>query len=311
MRLWTSRDCLEHRVPRGFPECPERLECLLDALGRLPGWEVLEADLSDVAAPWVRRVHDPAYVGRFENAVAAGESFLDSGDNPLSPGTWKAAWAAARVALAGLERVLAGDRTPSLLAVRPPGHHAERSQAMGFCFFNQAALLAERALAFPGIERVAIVDFDVHHGNGTQHLFEEREEVFFLSLHQYPFYPGTGAAHEVGRGKGVGKTRNLPLPAGTGDERYLEVFREIAVPEVERFRPDLLVVSAGFDAWRSDPLGGLALTEEAYGQIGSLLAGLAARSSQGRLVSVLEGGYDLDALPRLVEAFLGGCGTPA
>ncbi len=312
VRLFTSRACLAHQVPPGFPERPERIERILDTLSGRTGYGVLEAPGEVGLDPWVKKVHAAAYLERFRRAV---EDFtvetLDTADNPISSGTWKAALGAASAALASVESVLAGGREPTFAVVRPPGHHAERTQAMGFCFLNNVALMAERALADPRIQRIAIVDIDVHHGNGTQHLFEERSDVAFWSLHQYPFYPGTGAAHERGRGAGFGFTRNIPLPAGSGDETYRNALESLVLPELEAFRPDLLLVSAGFDAWRRDPLGGMELTETAFFEMGRRLAEVAARFAEGRMVSVLEGGYDVEALPRLVEAFLAGCDLPA
>jgi acetoin utilization deacetylase AcuC-like enzyme len=193
--------------------------------------------------------------------------------------------------------------------VRPPGHHAERALAMGFCWFGNAALAAERARRTHGIARVAIVDVDVHHGNGTQHLFEERPDVFYASLHQWPFYPGTGAAGERGRGAGAGTTLNLPLAAGSGDAEARAAVESELEPALARFAPELLIVSAGFDAWRGDPLGGLAWSGEWFGELGRRLADAAADSARGRVLAVLEGGYDLTALPRLTTTFLAGVAT--
>jgi acetoin utilization deacetylase AcuC-like enzyme len=191
-------------------------------------------------------------------------------------------------------------------AVRPPGHHAERDLAMGFCFFNNAAVAAEHLRAGHGLERVAVFDFDVHHGNGTQHLFEDRGDVFYASTHQYPFYPGTGAAAERGRGAGLGATLNVPLPAGTGDPGYEAAIRDQVLPALRAFAPQALLVSAGFDAWRNDPLGGMAVSAAGFAAWGRWLHELAAETSQGRLLAVLEGGYDLAALPDLVASHLAG-----
>jgi acetoin utilization deacetylase AcuC-like enzyme len=207
--------------------------------------------------------------------------------------------------LDALDAALGAERR-AFAAIRPPGHHAERDRAMGFCFFNQAAIVAERARTRLGIERVAIVDVDVHHGNGTQHLFEERADVFYASLHQFPFYPGSGAASERGHGAGAGATLNVPLAAGTGDDAWCGALSSLVVPELERYAPQLLVVSAGFDAWRNDPLGGCAVSEEGFAELGRTLFDFAERRCEGRAVVLLEGGYDVDALPRLVSSFLAG-----
>jgi acetoin utilization deacetylase AcuC-like enzyme len=178
--------------------------------------------------------------------------------------------------------------------------------AMGFCFFNHAAVAAQRALDRHGAGRIAIVDFDVHHGNGTQHLFEERADVFYASTHQYPFYPGTGAAGERGRGAGLGATLNVPLRAGSGDAELAAALGEAVVPALEAFAPDALLVSAGFDAWQGDPLGGLRVTLGAFEEMGATLGGFAGRHCGGRLLAVLEGGYDVAELGGLAAAFLAG-----
>jgi acetoin utilization deacetylase AcuC-like enzyme len=298
--------CLGHRVPPGFPERPERVERLLAGLGRDPRFRLVSArgarsDEALVSA--IGRVHERGYVERFRRAVERGDGLLDTADNPISPGSFAAALGAVGATLAALEAALGAERR-AFAAVRPPGHHAERDRAMGFCFFGNAAVAAERALAAHGLARVAIVDVDVHHGNGTQHLFEERGDVFYASLHQYPFYPGTGAAHERGRGAGAGATLDLPLAAGAGDEEWCRALREAVVPALERFRPELLVVSLGFDAWRSDPLAAMRVSEAGFAEWGRLLFDAADRLCAGRALAVLEGGYDVEALPRLAASFL-------
>jgi acetoin utilization deacetylase AcuC-like enzyme len=303
LRVYTDRRCLEHAAPPGYPERPERLAGVLAEVARR-GFEVVDAGDHAEARAAVEAVHDPAYVARFERAVARGDALFDSADNPLSPGTAAAAWAAVSATLAAADWVAAGDGRRALAAVRPPGHHAERDLAMGFCFFNNAAVAAERLRR--RFERVAVFDFDVHHGNGTQHLFEERGDVLYASTHQYPFYPGTGAAGEVGRGAGLGATVNVPLPAGTGDEGYAEAIAGRVLPALRAFAPGVLVVSAGFDAWRRDPLGGMAVSREGFADWGRRLAALAGEICAGRLLLVLEGGYDLAELPALVADHLAG-----
>jgi acetoin utilization deacetylase AcuC-like enzyme len=307
IRVFTAADCLAHRTPAGYPEKPERLVGVLDRL-RESGWPLTEDGVDpETAREAVRALHEEGYVARFERAAARGDSLLDSADNPLSGiATWQAAWAAVNAALAAADWVAAGEGRTALAAVRPPGHHAERSVAMGFCFFNNVAVAAEHLRHRHGAARVAIFDFDVHHGNGTQHLFEERSDVFYASTHQYPFYPGTGAADERGIGAGEGFTLNVPLPAGTGDERYAEAIQGVVLPALRRFAPEVLLLSAGFDAWQHDPLGGMRVTEEGFRRWGEWLRELAVETCSGRVLAVLEGGYDLRNLPRLVEANLEG-----
>ena len=306
IRVFTGPECLAHHTPPGYPEKPERLTGVLTHL-RAGGWPVEEGEADpETAREAVLALHDETYVARFERAVARGDSLLDSADNPLSAGTWKAAWSAVSAAVAAADWVAGGEGRTALAAVRPPGHHAEREVAMGFCFFNNIAVAAEHLRRRHGASRVAIFDFDVHHGNGTQHLFEERADVFYASTHQYPFYPGTGAASETGLDAGEGFTLNVPLPAGTGDDRYAEVFADRILPALRDFAPDVLLLSAGFDAWQADPLGGMRVTREGFRRWGDDLRDLAAEICGGRVLAVLEGGYDLRNLPLLVEDHLEG-----
>ncbi len=310
MLIAHDRRTARHLVPPGFPECPRRLASLLAGLEQDSRFEVHDAT-DRLAEASVREaavsLHDPEYLARLERAVARGDGLIDSADNPLSPGTFAAALGALNGVLVALGHCLeAGE--PVFAAVRPPGHHAERDHAQGFCYLNQAAIAAEQALR-RGLDRVAVVDIDVHHGNGTQHFFEDRSDVLYASLHQYPFYPGTGAADERGSGAGEGFTVNAPLVAGGGNEAWWKALDEVILPAVETFAPDLLVVSAGFDAWRGDPLGGMRVDEEGFAGMGRRLFELAGRRCAGRALAVLEGGYDVEALPRLAAAFLTGSGS--
>jgi len=312
LRIFTDPRCLEHLAPPGYPECPERLAGIVRRL-RAGGWDVF-ADAGPAARPRgetraaIEAIHDPAYVRRLEAAVERGDGLIDSADNPLSAGTWDAAWAAVECALDAADWAVAEAGRHSFAAVRPPGHHAERATAMGFCYFNTVAVAAEHLVRRHGLERVAIVDFDVHHGNGSQHLFEERRDVLYASLHQFPFYPGTGAESETGIGDGEGATLNVALAAGCGDEDYARAFADRLLPGLERFAPEMLLISAGFDAWRDDPLGGMQVTRGGFEHWGERLAGVAARCCGGRSASLLEGGYDLACLGELAERYLTGVG---
>jgi acetoin utilization deacetylase AcuC-like enzyme len=306
MDVVTDPRCLLHRVALGFPVQPARLAAILDGL-RASGRAPREPGAHPAARSLVERVHGAAYSQRFRAAVERGDGVFDSADNPLVPSTWDAAWGAVEATLHAADEAIAG--RAAFAAVRPPGHHAERQTAMGFCYFNNAALAAEH-LREQGLARVAIFDFDVHHGNGTQHLFEERADVFYASTHQYPFYPGTGAAGERGRGEGLGATLNVPLPAGCGDAEYAEAISGTVIPALAAFSPEALILSAGFDAWQADPLGGMRVSAEGFSQWGRWLGELARKTCGGRLLAVLEGGYDIGALPLLVEAFLGGVDAP-
>jgi acetoin utilization deacetylase AcuC-like enzyme len=314
MKTWILVDqrSADHTVPRGFPECPERVlwtePALRDRRWNVEGAELRSADglpAADVRHA-AERVHDAQYIERFEAAVQAAERSIDTADNPLSAGTSAAAWGAVAAALRACRLVQSEKSGHAFSLTRPPGHHCERDRAMGFCYFNQIAIAAQFLIDSCEAERVAIVDFDVHHGNGTQHLFEDRADVFYLSLHQAPFYPGTGAAREVGVGAGRGTTLNLPLPAGTDDTEFLEVLDTRALPALQQFAPDALLASAGFDGWQNDPLGGMALSRQLFWEVGRRLAEFADRQCAGRLVSVLEGGYDLQALPGLIDSYLRG-----
>ncbi len=282
----THPDCLRHAMGPGHPERPQRLTAIEEALRSEGLWEALlhlEAPLA--SREHLTRVHDPAYVEAiFATAPKGGMAVLDP-DTAMNPYSLTAALRAAGAAVLGVEKVLAGDVASAFCSVRPPGHHAERDKAMGFCIFNNAAVGAAHALAL-GLGRVAICDFDVHHGNGTEDIFRDEPRVLLCSTFQHPFYPFRGADtvsdHIV----------NVPLPAGTGSQGFREAVEARWLPALEAFRPELMLCSAGFDAHRDDPLGGLRLTEEDYAWVTEAIAPFAGRG----MVSVLEGGYHLKAL---------------
>lgn len=311
LKIFSDTRCLAHRPVVGYPESPRRLEAVLAHFRALGvdlevGGPDQGPNLDDALMAHLARVHDADYMQRFERAVERGDGLLDSADNPISSGTFAAAAAAAATALRAADWMMEGSGRRAFAAVRPPGHHAEMRQAMGFCYFDSVAVAAQYLLDHHGLQRLAILDFDVHHGNGTQHLFESRRDVFFVSLHQYPFYPGSGAASEVGVGEGKGATLNLPMEVGSGDAEYEAVMRQRVLPALRQARPQALLISAGFDAWRDDPLGGMAVTQQGYRRWGQLLRPVVDELTEGRCLSVLEGGYDVEALPELIEAYVMG-----
>jgi acetoin utilization deacetylase AcuC-like enzyme len=296
----------EHQTPPGHPESPERAEVMDVVAGewRRRGGEVVAP--REATREQLARVHDDEYLRRI--AETAGTSVALDLDTYTSPETHEIARLAAGAAVDGVERVMAGPHTRALALIRPPGHHAERARAMGFCLYNNVAIATAHALTL-GARRVAIVDYDVHHGNGTQHMFESTPEVLYVSTHQYPYYPGTGAARDVGEGKGVGFTVNLPMEAGATAEDYRIVFAEVVLPVVRQFHPDLLLVSAGFDAHERDPLGGMRLTAEAFAAMTLELRLVAEECCGGRMVGVTEGGYDFRALADSLFAVTGVLGA--
>ena len=301
MILLSSDRFSHHLTPPGHPERPERAEALrrVARSWAAAGHTLIEPSMADEAL--LERVHDPAYVAAIRET--AGHAVRLDADTSTSPESYDVARLAAGAVVDGVRHVLAAPREPAIAFVRPPGHHAERATAMGFCLFNSVAVAAAWARA-EGVGKVAIVDFDVHHGNGTQAMFYGDPSVLFVSSHQYPYYPGTGGAAEVGAGVGAGFTVNLPLEVGAGDADLDEVFRSVAVPVLDAFEPELVLVSAGFDAHAHDPLGGFRMTPEGFANLARLIGGVAERHAGGRLVYVTEGGYDLDGLTASLNAVL-------
>jgi acetoin utilization deacetylase AcuC-like enzyme len=300
--IFSSERFADHLAPPGHPERPERAETLrrvaLRWAGR--GHELVEPSPADDAA--LTRIHLPAYVEAIR--ATTGRAVQLDADTSTSPDSVAVACLAAGAAMGAVDRILATPAAgPAFALVRPPGHHAESDRAMGFCLFNSVAVAAAHART-AGVEKVAIVDFDVHHGNGTQAAFYADPAVLFVSSHQYPYYPGTGAATEVGTGAGAGYTVNLPLEAGAGDADLDEAYRGVAVPVLEQFGPELILVSAGFDAHADDPLAALRMSPAGFANLARLLIGVAARHAGGRIAFVTEGGYDLDALDASLHAVL-------
>jgi acetoin utilization deacetylase AcuC-like enzyme len=304
--LATHEQCGEHRPFGGHPERPERLDAAREG-AELAGAARLDVTVDeDAVLAAVERVHDWDLPRRLRDACAHAPSIFDSQDNPISAGSYRAATAAVASSLAAVDAVLHGAERV-FVPVRPPGHHALRDRAMGFCFFNNVAVAAEELLARSG-GPVAIVDFDVHHGNGTQAHFWDRDDAFYLSVHRYPFFPGSGAADEVGGARGRGFNRNFPLASGADDAIYVGALAAGIEEILEAMTPRAWLVSAGFDAHREDPLGGMQVSDEGYAAIGGMLDRVRGKSP---VIAVLEGGYSLEALRRSVQAFVSGLARSA
>ncbi len=285
----------QHRAPAGHPERGARFEATAAAL-RDAGLATRgrQVAIRPATAEELARVHGAQHLEELTRAVPGKSGWLDP-DTYFSPGTWDAALAAAGGLTELTTRTLHGELTRGLAVVRPPGHHATRDRSMGFCLLNNVAVAAAAARA-QGAARVAIVDWDVHHGNGTQDIFWDDPTVLYMSVHQYPYYPGTGAPAELGGPAARGATVNVGLPPGMGDDEYLQVFDSVFVPALRRFKPDLLLVSAGFDPYRDDPLAQMNVTEAGFGAMARRLRHAADRLCGGKIVFVLEGGYDLRGL---------------
>jgi len=298
MRFGYSETCLEHDPGTRHPESPDRLRAIRKALKGKHGVSYTDAAPAETAD--VERAHDPEYVAEVRAFCEDGGGEWDP-DTVAVEETWDATLQSAGLASWAARRALAGDtgrETPFSLG-RPPGHHAVYDDAMGFCFLNNAAVAAEHALRTTDAERVAILDWDVHHGNGTQDIFYEREDVFYGSIHEEGLYPGTGHIEETGDGEGEGTTMNVPLPPGAGDPAYLETFERCFAPALATFDPDLVLVSAGFDAHRHDPISRMHVSTDGYGALARCAADV-AEQSDGALAFVLEGGYGLDTLSESV-----------
>lgn len=295
--LISHDDCFDHVTPPGHPEQVARLDAVL---GALEGFDLLRVNAPLAAEDDLLRAHPQTHLDRIRDAAPdQGWRSLDA-DTHMSVGSLKAAFRAAGAVVKAVDLVMNGEASNAFAAVRPPGHHAERETPMGFCLFGSVAVAAKYALDHHGLDRVAIVDFDVHHGNGTQDLVEDDPRILFCSTHQSPLYPGTGAAHETG----VGNVLNVPLPDGTGSKVFRDAMEKAVLPRVDAFSPQLLLISAGFDAHRADPLAGMMLETEDFAWVTAQLCDLADRHCAGRVVSALEGGYDLDALAQSAAAHI-------
>jgi acetoin utilization deacetylase AcuC-like enzyme len=295
---------LKHSAGFAHPESPQRLVAIYEMLENpIMSWKFEEIEPREATYKELTAVHSPAYVD-FIASTAGKESVLLDPDTATSPETYEIAKLAAGGVCNAVDAVVSGKVDNAFAFIRPPGHHAERDAAAGFCIFNNAAIGAMHAILKHGMQKVLIVDWDLHHGNGTQHIFYDDPRVLYFSTHQYPYYPGTGGINEVGRGKGEGYTVNVPLHSGAGDDAFVKIFRQILGPVAMEFNPELIILSAGFDIYMQDPLGGMRVTPEGFAALVRILLNIADVCCQGRLVAVLEGGYNVQGLTKSVKIVL-------
>jgi acetoin utilization deacetylase AcuC-like enzyme len=303
--LYTDAVFLEHQTPAGHPECVERLRAIH---ARLEQAGLLAACTSGSFAPLpehaLPHVHSPQMIAAAKRMCGDGGGYLDA-DTPVVPASFAVSLSAAGACVAAVEDVLAGKDKTALCLVRPPGHHATPSHSMGFCLFNNIALAADHARRTHGLSRILIVDWDVHHGNGTQDIFFADDAIFFLSTHRFPFYPGTGRGDETGTGRGLGYTLNVPLRFGVSRKDFVDAFTRGLHAAADKMKPELVLISAGFDAHAEDPIGSLGLECEDFSTLTERVREVANTHAGGRVVSCLEGGYHLERLAESVEAHLG------
>ncbi len=287
---------VDHDNGMGHPESQERILAIVDMLKYTNLFdEVASIEPRDAAKEEITLVHTPEYYDKLASTRGKPKVFLDA-DTSTCPVSYDAAIRASGGMLSAVDSVLNGDIDRAFPLVRPPGHHAEADRAMGFCLFNHVAVGGAYLTDVKGFNRVLIVDWDLHHGNGTQHMFYDTSKVLYFSTHQYPYYPGTGGTSEVGSGEGKGYTLNVPLPTGMGDNEYVKIFTEILNPVIDQYKPEFILVSAGFDTYYEDPLGGMKVTPEGFAKMTRLLTDAAGKHSDGKIVFILEGGYNLDGL---------------
>jgi acetoin utilization deacetylase AcuC-like enzyme len=306
IEVFYHSDTLRHEPSGAHPENAGRLGAVMDAVRALERQRrlVLVSPRPATEAD-VLRVHSKEYFSKVRTEIAAGRTLLSTGDTELSHGSLDASLAAAGTVLSAVDAVMSGRVRRAFCAGRPPGHHASGSRGMGFCIFNNLAIGARYAMQRYGVGKLLIADWDVHHGNGTQEVFWSDSTVLFFDTHQHPWYPGTGLASEIGEGKGRGLTINRPFPAGSGRREILGAFKEVLLPAAGNFRPELVMISAGFDSRTGDPLGQFTLTDQDFADLTDIMCDIAERHAGGRLVSVLEGGYALTGLAQAVGAHLG------
>jgi acetoin utilization deacetylase AcuC-like enzyme len=305
---------MKHDTGPGHPECPERLAGIYSALeesGLMDDASIIP--LREVTGEELLKVHTKKHIERVAATAGSGRTYLD-GDTPTSSDSYQAALLAAGSLINAVDAVQSGEAENAFALVRPPGHHAEKEAAMGFCLFNNVAVAAHHAMDRYGLKRILVVDWDVHHGNATQHSFYDDPRVLYFSTHQYPFYPGTGGLDEIGSGEGRGYTVNVPLPGGCGDAIYDAAFEQVLTPVATEFKPELILISAGFDNHHLDPLGSMKLTDEGFARMAGRLKSLAEEFCHGRLVATLEGGYSIKgqarAVVEVVKLFMGKRSAP-
>ncbi|MFH0990298.1 MAG: histone deacetylase [bacterium] len=298
-------DFLKHETGEGHPERAQRVEAVFQHLLQTPLWSKMQHyQPLPAQMAWLEHVHPSTYIRWVEQQCTSGIHILDDGDTHVCRESFEVARLAVGAVTQAIDEVLNNHIHTAFCAVRPPGHHAGSSSAMGFCLFNNVAIGARYAQEKYGVIRIAIVDWDVHHGNGTQEIFYDDDSVLYISLHQLPLWPGTGTAVERGIDKGEGFTVNCPMHPGSTEKEYLDAFKETILPALKKFKPELLMISAGFDAHRDDPLASINLTEQSYAKFTTLLTDTAAKSANKRIISVLEGGYNPHALATSVEHHL-------
>jgi len=294
---------MEHDMGMGHPECPERLEAIYRMLDQDMKDTLINVPVREAEKTELLYVHTPRYIDQISATEGIDSTYLDP-DTQTSAGSYRAALLAAGGLCEAVKLVNAGELDNAFALVRPPGHHAEKSRAMGFCLFNNVAIAAMYAREQLGLDRVLIADWDVHHGNGTQHSFESDNSILYFSTHQYPHYPGTGSFGEIGSGKGVGYTVNVPLPSGYGDGDFVSIYNRVLKPVAREYKPDLILVSAGFDIYFRDPLSSMNVSPDGFAGLTRTLMDLADECCGGKLVITLEGGYHIDGQRDSVKAVL-------
>ncbi|MBP7734868.1 MAG: histone deacetylase [Spirochaetes bacterium] len=293
---------LQHDTGWGHPEKPERLMHISIAMSEAPYYDnLLKLTSALPEMKHIEAIHSRAYIKRVEKKIKGGQQYLDSMDTAVCPYSFDVALKAVGGSLAMCDAVMEQRAINGFCALRPPGHHAERDCAAGFCIFNNIAIASRYLQNRHGVGKIAIVDWDVHHGNGTQHSFEQDNTILYISLHEHPHYPGTGSASECGTGSGKGYTINIPMRAGSSEHEYMPAFQNKVIPALDSFKPEIVLISAGFDAHRNDPLSSIRLSSETFGNFTRMIMAVADVHCSGRVISFLEGGYNLQALGESVR----------